>query len=339
MYLSGNKLLYWEHLARYLRGEKVIPITWELDLTTACNQDCPNCSGNRRAEHTLKSVEATELVERVRDAGGKGLILTGGGEPTMNRGGLFAVLGILPTLLFTNGELFDEALACKVLPKLKGIRFSLDAYDYLTAERWRGISSNRWDMVVSNLKHVCELKRDMLLSATVGSGYLTDASRISGIPLFADISACCGVDYAQCRPILWTMKQQQVPDWQHETYRSMFDRVKAKYPCLTESFHKYELMAKGEVERIYEKCHAGRFASTIGADAKLYFCCHTRYMPDFCLGDLRKQSIEDIFQSGRVEEIRDNMSFECCPLLCRGDAINRGIQALLDGKPDHLEFL
>lgn len=339
MYITGSKLAYWEHLPAYLRGERVIPVTWEMDVTTVCNHKCPGCSGNIRDCSLLSPVDAERIVRAIKDLGGKGLILTGGGEPTTNKDALIAALGHLPTLLFTNGELFDEDFARQVMGYLSGLRFSLDAYDYDTAEKWRGISPERWDAVLANLKMACGLKKEMGSNIVIGSGYLTDEERIDGIPLFAEVSQSCGVDYAQCRPMLWTIANQETPKWDLSSFDSVYDSAADSFECLTKSEHKYSLMRNNDVSRHYEKCHAGRFASTIGADMKVYFCCHTRYIKDFCLGDLKTQTIEQIFKSGRLEEIRDNMDFSLCPALCRGDAINRGVQSLIDGKPEHLEFL
>jgi len=254
--------------------------------------------------------------------------------------GILAVLGILPTLLFTNGELFDAGLAKEVLPQLEGMRFSLDAYDSETAQRWRGIPEKRWNTVLENVMAAVQLKKKEGWDTTIGAGYLTDAERNPGIRKFAALCKKLGVDYAQCRPMLWTTKNQQAPDWGFEEYTEQY--LKARYDVgelLTSSYQKYDLMLNDNVKRPYTKCHAGSFASTIGADGKLYFCCHTRYMPEFCLGDLREESILSIFESGRVQQIRDTMSFEKCPLLCRGDAINRMVDDLLKNRPHHLEFL
>jgi len=339
-YFTANKLAYWERSATYLKGGCIVPVTWELDLTTACNQACPGCSGNRFFNVSLSPDEATRIVKEIADVGGEGLILTGGGDPTMNREGLLAVLGILPMLLLTHGELFDEELARVVLPHLEGIRFSLDAYDDESAVRWRGITPERWQKTLGNIRRAVAIKRELGLTLPIGTAYLTDRERNAGIPHFADLSKALGADYAQYRPMLWSTANQQQPDWDYPVFEELYGRAESHYPdMVTCSRQKYDRMANGTTGRPYERCHAGRFTSTIGADGKLYFCCHTRYMPSFSFGDLKTEKLADILRTERIENIRDRMTMEVCPLLCRGDSINRVITDMQEKKPNHLMFL
>lgn len=339
-YFTKNKLAYWEQSAGYLRGEPVVPVTWELDLTTTCNQACPGCSGNRFFPTTMTPEQAVQTVEWIKGAGAKGLILTGGGDPTIARRQLIAVMGMMPTLLFTHGELFDEELARAVLPHLEGIRFSLDAYSGNTAIKWRGITPQRWETTLENIERAVAIKKELGLTLPIGAAYLTDKERNGGILSFADIANALGVDYAQYRPMLWSTAKQELPDWDYPSFKELYDIAKGRYPeMVTCSQQKYDLIASGEAKRPYSKCHTGRFATTVGADGKVYFCCHTRYMPSFCLGDLKTETLEEIFASDRVEQMQEKMSFEVCPVLCRGDAINRVVTDMQDNQPDHLMFL
>ena len=339
-YFTNNKLAYWSRSSDYLNGERIIPVTWELDLTTRCNQDCPGCTGNRFFGAQLEPSEAIDYVKQIRELGGQGLILTGGGDPTVNRKALMAVMGMMPTLLFTHGELFDEELANAVLPNLKGIRFSLDAYDAETAHKNRGITPERWAKTLDNIRKSVEVKKQLGLNLPIGVAYLTDKERNRGILKFADVANDLGVDYAQCRPMLWSTSQQKQHDWDFQEFQRIYNEASNRYPDLmTCSSQKYEHIDKGTEKRCYPKCHTGRFASTIGADSKVYFCCHTRYMESFALGDLKKESLREIFSQDRVEQMRDKMSFEVCPILCRGDSINRTVTEMQENKPEHLMFL
>ncbi|MBN1829902.1 MAG: radical SAM protein [Deltaproteobacteria bacterium] len=72
-----------EKLEAYLRGEPVYPVTLELDITTACNRECPGCpSASGPFSRNLDMAFIRHLFSLI---GGrtKGLLLTGG-EPTIS---------------------------------------------------------------------------------------------------------------------------------------------------------------------------------------------------------------------------------------------------------------
>jgi len=339
-FFTSKKLLYWDCLADFLRGNQIVPVTWEMDLTLRCNQNCENCVAGKKGGASLSPGKALKLVQDVRDLGGKGLILTGGGDPSLNPEGIDAVAGIMPMLLFTNGQQLDEAMMRRVLPKLEGIRISLDACDEGSAARWRGIKPEAWKKMIENTAMLVQMRNELGCDTVIGTGYLTNAERNRGIPEFARISTECGVDYAQCRPMhMPPEKFGQDMIWGVEKFVRIFRDAKAKFPVLTQSEQKYSLMVAGEAERTYETCYMGHWASTIGADGKLYFCCHTRYLPEFCVGDLNTQSLREILQSGKIQEIQDTMNFDMCPELCRGDAINRVLDEIIGDPVTHKEFL
>jgi MoaA/NifB/PqqE/SkfB family radical SAM enzyme len=339
-YFTNNKLVYWPQTPEYLRGLPITPVTWELDTTTVCNQNCPGCVGNRNGVFNLPPHEASKIVNDIIEAGGQGLILTGGGDPILNRDALMSVLGKMPTLLLTNGETFTPEYAREVLPHLVGVRFSLDAYSGGSASQWRGITAPRWHKTLENIEATVAIKKELGLDVTIGAAFLTDQERNAGILSFADIADALGVDFAQYRPMLWSTTAQQQPDWDYPVFSEFYDLAHSRYPDLVCcSQQKYDRMAAGTTARDYSKCNMGRFASTIGADGKMYFCCHTRYMPSFCLGDLNETPLAEILASNRIEEMREQMTFEVCPTLCRGDAINRVVTDMVDNRPDHIMFL
>ena len=339
-FFTNKKLLHWSSLADFLSGKSVVPITWELDLTLKCNQKCTDCVAGAKGGTSMSAMQALSLAKQVRDVGGKGLILTGGGDPSLNPKGIEAVAGIMPMLLFTNGQDLDETMMRRILPKFEGVRISLDAYDEKSAEKWRGIKPEAWHKMVENTAMLVRLRNELGCSTVIGTGYLTNAERNVGITEFARISTECGVNYAQCRPMhMPPEKFGQDIVWGIEKFVRIFKKAKEQYPVLTQSEQKYSLMIAGDAERTYKTCHMGHFASTIGADGKLYFCCHTRYVPEFCVGDLNEQSLQEILQSGRIQEIQDTMSFEMCPELCRGDAVNRVLDEIIGDPVNHKEFL
>jgi hypothetical protein len=69
-------------LTQLVDGTLSAPMLVELDPTSTCNFSCPNCiSGDLLNRGRMPTDELLELVETIGDAGVRGVILIGGGEP------------------------------------------------------------------------------------------------------------------------------------------------------------------------------------------------------------------------------------------------------------------
>ena len=94
------------------------------------------------------------------------------------------------------------------------------------------------------------------------------------------------------------------------------------------------------IGRNYSLCHGESFTTVIAADMKMYVCCHMRGMEKYSLGDLRKNTIKEIWDSKQRVDARDNVdvnSFDCPPL-CRHDGTNRFLHELTI-LPTHKNFI
>jgi len=57
----------------------------------------------------------------------------------------------------------------------------------------------------------------------------------------------------------------------------------------------------------------------------MWDCCHYRNQEQFCLGDLRKQSFEEILNSLTRLEVIERVKLANCLPGCRGDHVNRQV--------------
>ncbi|MGX2971811.1 SPASM domain-containing protein [Helicobacter sp. T3_23-1059] len=70
------------------------------------------------------------------------------------------------------------------------------------------------------------------------------------------------------------------------------------------------------------------FSTVISADFKVWACLHFRQSAKHFLGDLEKQSLEEIWRGARIREVYNAIDCAKCPILCRNDSFNRTLNKL-----------
>jgi MoaA/NifB/PqqE/SkfB family radical SAM enzyme len=344
---SSDKIL--KHLDRvnaWLKGRNPSPITAEIDMTNLCNHRCPECSGwyfqNRNAD-SLPLYLAQDIIRQLSKARVRGLIFTGGGEPLCYpyieevvklAYGLGLEVGFI-----TNGSLINEKIARVLLDCCTWLRISLDAASAETFERIHGMDGNTFDAVINNITLLTEMKNEVKSKTTIGVGYLT--SDFTKDEMY-DMSILCrklGVDYLQFRPM-------QI----HNNGKFKYHRTNIKKEiirCLKESNdgykvlyskHKYDMMRKKNYGRNYQKCFGQQFATVIAADSRMYICCHMRGYDKYCIGDLKKNTFEEIWNSEQRKSVVENIDFQDCVPLCRDNTFNQILWNIKQPR-EHVNFL
>ena len=138
-----------EKLRAYLCGEPVYPVTLEMDISNACDRDCPDCpSTSAQTAHNLSDQFIARLFGCLQGQT-RGLLLTGG-EPTMAP--LFpSVLRMarehdfLDVAIVSNGSRLDQgAVADALLEHASVVRVSM--YD------WPGESRQYFDSTLDKIQ-------------------------------------------------------------------------------------------------------------------------------------------------------------------------------------------
>lgn len=356
IFKSPKILQHPDRLQPYLGSRDVcntVPITMEMDLTNACQHQCPRCVGMRQPSSPLESryvgigdgheipiERAVDYIVQMANCGVRGLIFTGGGEPAIHR--YLASLMFLAKScgmdvgLITNGGLLHRHPMKPIVPLCSWIRISIDAGTPEGYRRTHGMGALEWNKVWANILAITSYRGGS--NVTIGVGFLADAENIDELPILADLCDRVGVDYLQVRPFYSTIgfdPRKQIAAVKSNQYERL--RIVA-------SDQKYDLLNVNE--RTYTKCHIAQFASVICADAKMYLCCHFRGIPEFCLGDLKKNSFSEILNSERRREVIEKVCVNECQELCRGDQVNRHVETLLRGgtldtsnPAEHVNFL
>ncbi|MBU4590011.1 MAG: radical SAM protein [Candidatus Omnitrophica bacterium] len=344
---SSDKIL--KHIDRvdaWLKGENPPPITVELDMTNVCNHRCPECSGwyfRDRNGDFLPLDMARDIVRQLAEAKVRGLIFTGGGEPLCHPDiieivrlahGLKLDIGFI-----TNGTLIDKRIAGVLLECCTWLRVSLDAASKKTFKKLHGLDGKAFDKIVDNILLLTKMKRSLNSKATIGVGYLTSDHTKDEMH---DMSVLCkrlGVDYLQFRPLQIHNNgkfEYHHADIEEEIFRCLkesHDGYKVLY-----SKHKYDMMKDKNYGRNYRKCFGHQFAAVIGADARMYVCCHMRGFGKYCIGDLKKDRFKEIWGSRRRQGVVDNIDFRDCVPLCRDNTFNQILWNIKEPR-EHINFL
>jgi MoaA/NifB/PqqE/SkfB family radical SAM enzyme len=344
---SSDKIL--KHLDRvneWLKGENPSPITVELDMTNFCNHKCPECSGwyfQNRNHDFLTNDLAEDIVRQLAKAKVRGLIFTGGGEPlchphTTKVIKLARSLG-LDIGFITNGSLITETITEALLESCTWLRISLDAASPKTFEKVHGMDGDVFQKVTNNIRLLTDTKKRLNSSTTIGIGYLTCDYSKDEMYEATELCKKLEVDYLQFRPM------QMHNNGRFEYHPA--DIKKNINRCIKESKdgfkvlyskHKYDMMEDRDYGRNYKKCYGHQFATVIAADAKMYLCCHTRGYKKYCIGDLRKSSFEEIWNSEQRRSVTENIDFRDCVPLCRDNTFNQILWNIKQPR-EHVNFL
>jgi MoaA/NifB/PqqE/SkfB family radical SAM enzyme len=344
---SSDKIL--KHLDRvnaWLTGENPSPITVELDMTNLCNHRCPECSGwyfQDKNHDSLPYDLAKDIVRQLAKAKVRGLIFTGGGEPLCHPD-ITKILKLahnlgLDTGFITNGSLITEEIGKDLLSCCRWIRISLDAASAKTFKKVHGMDKDAFHKIIANIQLLITIKKRLDSSATVGIGYLTSNHTDDEMLEAAKLCRRLNVDYLQFRPMQIHNNgkfEYHLSDITKNIHRCMNENVdgfKVLY-----SKHKYDMMKDKEYGRNYKKCYGQQFATVIAADAKAYLCCHMRGYGKYCIGDLKKNTFEEIWNSEQRKRVVENIDFKDCIPLCRDNTFNQILWNIKQPR-EHVNFL
>ena len=340
----SDKIL--KHLGRvksWMEGSNPYPITVEFDMTNQCNHACPGCIGtaNKDKSDHLSKKRAKDIIYELGTLGIKGLMFSGGGEPLMHPYTIDMVTRAaeqgIDAGFITNGTLLDDDSARILVDNCKWIRISLDADGPEMYKMTHGVDEDIWHRTLANIKMLVDTKRREETDVTIGIGFLTSEKTAPGMLEATRVAKELGVDYIQFRAYYndtfdigsynYFSKCQELENEQFKVVcsYSRCDEIR-KYNRLTPYY------------RGYDKCYGHQFATVIGADAKVYLCCHMRGKEEYVLGDLNTNSFWEIWHSDRRKEVIEKLTFKDCIPFCRCDPFNK-ILWQLKKEREHVNFL
>jgi radical SAM protein with 4Fe4S-binding SPASM domain len=286
-YFAFGKWLYYpERVACVKKGDfrEVMPVTVQLIPSLYCNFSCPRCCYGRSKENIkvlgdrksmlMDNYTMNAIIDRLSEAGIKGVVFTGGGEPTLYPHLIdsmrHAVQKGLKIGLFTNGSLLTETKIHQLLElEPTFIRVSLDAGTPDIHRLLHGYSDqhNYLPKVLENIEMLAKGKLHQKVNTTIGVGVSVEPVNLGDLVEVAKRLheiACHppngGIDYLVFRPTvnyqggkyfgavqpMLDYLKEQVPEY-YVAYRNYIYRGK-QLPA--QLFEKANQVIDGEVSRL-----------------------------------------------------------------------------------------
>lgn len=262
------------------------PISVELTLTNACNLKCVYCSDlelrNKQGVNQIGLDVFCRLIDDLANGGTRGIVLEGGGEPTLYPHFAEVVryarsVGLAVGLI-TNGT---RALNAEVVSEMEWIRVSLDASTREEYVRLKGVDvfENVLTNIAKYVKH-CD---------TVGIGYVVTNNNISQLESLVLRLRMMGASYIQLRPVVDSP----------ELFPQDVDLSYLKYYENSEFAVNIEGM-KENAERGNDAlpCYAHSITSIISGDGSVYICGRLNiYEWLKPIGNIREKSFRRVWYS------------------------------------------
>lgn len=298
----------------------------DLEPIAACNLKCTFCRvpGWRRARETrpmdldlfIKILDQFPNLQQIK--------IQGMGEPFMNKNLVsmieFASVKNIETFVITNGTLLNSNLIQQVLDAgLSRLCFSLDGGTKETFEKIR-VNSN-FQKVIENIKISCDLKRQKNAETCIEIRSLACTIDVfNEIPSMVRMVGQLGVDKIVLteKMLIWSdsFRDGRIDD--RPVYLDEFsDYTRVIDEAYTEA-KKYdvELSVGQTVYSSKKPCSWPWGAMYVTTEGKVTPCCVIGVPEIWCMGDLQKESLEDIWNNSAYRELRKQISSNKIPKLC-----------------------
>jgi MoaA/NifB/PqqE/SkfB family radical SAM enzyme len=351
---SNEKVLWHTDSLNVLRaGRQPVHKHMYLILSDLCNQDCHFChhrasnsianeqfagsDGSKNPNRKIPTEKAKQILSDFKSLGGKAVQFTGGGEITVHPDHIEIIrhaLAIgLECGLVTNLTRLAPGWE-GVFPGLTWIRISLDAGTSATYASIRKSRPEVFDKVLSRVQTLVERCPE----TTIGISYVVTNENYSEIAQAAELAAGTGVSYIRYAAVFSELGADYYPANIKSVARMQIESARKVDSVKTiDKFDDFMVdLDQGQPD--YEFCGFQQFAVYVGGNQKVYRCCTTSYTMHGEVGDLTNQSYATWFRSHQKVKAYRNFSASSCNV-CHFNDKNRNIISLLEGKPDHVNFV
>jgi len=326
-------------LACWYRGGIPDPITAELHPTNKCDNKCTYCHYRNLHDKpaSLSLQQLNSILDQLAENNCKSIIFSGGGEPLLNVHTIEAMKRArsngMEIGLITNGQLIEQTIARELVCICTWIRVSLSATTKETFIKIRGI--DKFDKAKNGITQLCLAKMLKQSDCTIGVQWInTRLEPISNLAIFIkNWLSKRPIDYLQIiaeqsydKAVL--LRQATL---QH-TVKTLQNRFHGKVNIIQA---KADDLTKENFGRTYTECHGHNFVPMIGADNKMYICCHLLGSENALIGDLNKQSFQQIWYTQKRFKTARAIDVSKCMPLCKHHEINKFLHQIKQPMQHH----
>ena len=326
---SSHKVTYHrEKISAYLRHEKILPASLELDISTQCNRRCPLCPSTTSAYASRLDLDFIERLF-VRLAGQTRGLLLSGGEPTLSP--IFPeVLRLarqyefLDVAIVTNGDLLDKGrVSAALCADASAVRVSI--YDWTPEPR---------ENLDATLRRIASLRSRIDRDGSklqIGVSALTTRENADGLGSIAREVSSAGAHWIYFHPlcIRWEVAAPERVD-----QSGVLAKIKECQAAQSNGFHAFTCQDRYVESKLeFSGYHAAHFLLVIGADGMNYLGAEVKYHPQYAIADLTKKWDDDfLWRTERLERIAaiDSRTYPAVASRHRSILYNQVIQGLVN---------
>jgi len=354
-----QKILWHDNLRKWLDGKEVYPITIEIDPTNACNENCTWCCwyDHKKTKETMSKGLLEKIVRNLGRVGIKGLIWTGGGEPLLNK---YTVTNMelskslgMENGMFTNGILLTPEIIKPIINSCEWLRISFGAATSETFEKCHGTKD--FYRIIENIKEFVKVKKELKKNIAIGLSMMVDFGNYQELYDEAKISKELGVDYFQGKPLNQLGSEDKI--WWETKVIPLFKKAKEdfedkSFKILTAQYTQDKYGDQGSkflsnitpslevVDEEKGKCYVHNFVTAITADGDVAFCKNMRDNKEYILGNLKENTLEEIWHSDRRRKIIEKINSKGCDTFCQNGRLNQMLKFIKNPNPNkHPNFL
>ena len=350
------------------------PLVIEFDPTTLCDLACPGCISGDLLNNKLINFSGEHLIKithEIIDIGTKAVVLIGGGEPLLpkNIGEVISLFGQndVHIGITTNGTKIHKHL--DVIGKyVNWTRVSVDAasnemFQYLRPNQ---AGKSQFNLVIDNMKKLADIKKPenalgfsfLLRSEADGvatqetlrkgkhknliSENIIEKSNINEIYEAACLAKSIGCDYFEIKPSYDIDEHSLIKHTSKNIDLISKELIKCKniednnFKILISISLKHLLNEKSLAQpKSYNNCPVADLRTLI-TPSGVYVCPYKRGDEDYKIGDLRNNSLKEIWFSKERQEIMSKLNPKVhCRMHCIRNETNEKILNIIN---DNIEI-
>jgi len=269
---SSNKI-FWhlDKLKAIKRNKPLYPVTFTIDPTNICNEDCDFCLNGMQRKNTpteLSLKEIKDILDLSKEIGVKGIKIAGGGEP-LKYSKIEELLDLLALYDFdyglnTNGSLMIPELY-KKLSIFKYINVSIESFDPRIYKEIRKVDK------VEQVKDNISLFQKNNFKTKLNISLLIHEKAYKDILKTVNIAKKLEVDSVNIKSLIFN--QEYKNNYNSIDFKLLKKLINKAKKLETENF----IINVKQKEIInYNKCEAIYLGGVWGADHKFHLCCDRR---------------------------------------------------------------
>ena len=318
--------------ARFLSKYKIVkwfykeqqPVTLEVHPAYPCNYKCsfcidvwlkevPSINGvktNTDSKSMLTKKNMVDIIDGCLELGIKGIVLSGGGEPTINKNTEYLVhlayKNNIKIGMFTNGYALNDSNISVYVEGLTFLRFSFDSFDSKNYAKTKGVSEKAYFKVLENIDKCVKYKKENNnVNCKIGIDFIIQPSSIHLITDIYDHCCTLNVDYIQFCDCV-----EQGYQFTEKVKRQILEEIGKCMKMNKKIEIAYEpIQVQNEVT--CNLCKMKDFIFVVGADGGCKPCPHLARHDEMLYGNINETSLKEIWDNRPTEKVHSYL-YEYC---------------------------